>query len=63
MTARNRKTPDECDKEALIVLVQWRDVDRHAIANKADPIAKRTEYAVRKKLRTAADNLTEARNG
>lgn len=63
MTTRAKKTPDECKKEALTVLVQWRGADRASVSDKSDDTKKRIEYQCRKNLRDAADKLTEVHHG
>lgn len=56
------KTCADLKDEALTVLGQWRGADRRAIDDKADPAKQRAEYQCRKKLRTAADCLTEVQH-
>lgn len=58
-----KKSPDELKSEALTVLVQWRGADRRAISDRGDDKKQRAEYACRKSLRDAADNLGEVRHG
>lgn len=57
------KPTDQLEREALTVLTQWRGADRRAIDDKGDANKQRAEYACRKSLRTAADNLSEAHHG
>lgn len=52
---QDEKTPDE--KAALSILVDWRETDRAALANKRSRDAQRLEYRRRNDLRAAADKL------
>ncbi|MES2323252.1 MAG: hypothetical protein V4633_13390 [Pseudomonadota bacterium] len=57
MDETKRSNVKEC---ALVVLCQWREKDRAAIADRRNNEAQRSEFKARTKLRDVADRLVNA---
>lgn len=52
----------DAKERAIVAVVNWRESDRAACADKRSRDKQRKEYELRISLRTAADNLTGARD-
>lgn len=53
----HQKDPQDAKEKVIVAVVNWRQADRKAVANKRDDNAQRAEYKERRNLRVAADEL------